>query len=969
MTQKQLYRKITLLSESFIHGFIKDCADMGRLKILAAGSSSTVRAQARGALFDAMMTQALHHYGYRIERTLRVHSGGMGMDVEGRHRVTGLPCYAECIFSETRIPATELQAFYGKFMTRWHKDKNCRGLFIALPGIDSDAYKFYREYIKGNPEVFTRLYEEDEVFKAITKAPGVAGPKACARTITRDMGTPGKCVLCCTDKGLFWAQHITSSGKEPQNRLVLFDARGHPLSDPSIIKYLTQLYPEQDAFKTMAVAGHVAFQPGLFQDTEDIVEVRGGSEFFEYRRPASAEHFVGKPPLFETIDAFVDRVVHKQTTLRGLVFEAPSGWGKSSAILACVSHLRAKGHFAVAIDARTASSVQFISQAVHYTLKKFGDFHGRIMDPDPKKTYPGFENTVKAMLTVGNILEGHGKLLLVFFDQLEAVFTVPDVQHRIRRLFLEVCGAQSNIVFGFAWRKDLIGLTHVFSKDLRADILSSSEPVGLKRFSAVETDEFLDRLRDVHQETLHKDLRLLIAEVSQGYPWLLKTLCAQVNARLSAATPQLDIARHLSGIETLFQNELQGLAVEAKTALQDMAGAVPIYVPESGEIYSPEIVQALLRRGVLARIGDYLDIYGDLFRDYLIDGSVPPQENYILRTKAEEVLAAIRQIRPGGDSMNLSELQHRLDLAEKSFYHLLRDLELLGLVKVENGRAVLQIKLPLERKPLELSMRRYLHGRFQEHPLIQQILAALKEKDSLSTYQLAGVFKGCFTYVPATRQTWISSANILAGWMDTVDLAFWDRENRRLIYFDPETDIRERRLFLPKRRGAKTPRIQYSPVARIADRLAGALRGDGRVDWAGFSKHTIFRVLAVLEDLGFIARRSTLIRILPKGQAFLFNPEKRSRLFAEAALKMTSFSIFTHILNSRQDVGGTLFDLGFELQKKLGKTWKQSTAETTAKIMLDWARHGKLAPGVFAETRKGPIKGWKAKDDRQLSLF
>jgi hypothetical protein len=37
--------------------------------------------------------------------------------------------------------------------------------------------------------------------------------------------------------------------------------------------------------------------------------------------------------------------------------------------------------------------------------------------------------------------------------------------------------------------------------------------------------------------------------------------------------------------------------------------------------------------------------------------------------------------------------------------------------------------------------------------------------------------------------------------------------------------------------------------------------------------------------------------------------------------------------------------------------------------MLDWARHAKLAPGVFTEIRKGPITGWKNKEDRQMSLF
>jgi len=99
------------------------------------------------------------------------------------------------------------------------------------------------------------------------------------------------------------------------------------------------------------------------------------------------------------------------------------------------------------------------------------------------------------------------------------------------------------------------------------------------------------------------------------------------------------------------------------------------------------------------------------------------------------------------------------------------------------------------------------------------------------------------------------------------------------------------------------------------------------------------------------------------------NPGDRPFLFAEGALQLASFSVFIEILKTRQIKGGTLLELGRELQEKLGENWKKSTSETIAKIMLDWARHTRLAPGVFAKIRKGPIKGWKKKEDAQMSLF
>jgi hypothetical protein len=947
----------------------EDNADMGRLKILATGSSPKVRARTRATLFDAMMIQALHHYGYRVHRTLSVNSGAMGIDVEGKHRATGLPCYAECRFSDTRISAPEFQAFYGKFMTRWHKDKNCHGLFIALPGIDSAAHEFYREYIAGNPEVTTRLYEESDVFDAVANIPGVVGPESCAMGVAREMGKPGNCFLLTTEKGIFWAQYITSHGEKTQDRVALFDARGNPVSDPSVLDYLTRLHPELDPFETIAVTGQTAVQPSLFQDAEEISEVQGGSEFFDYQLPASPKNFVGAKPLLERIDTFVFKVINKESSHRGLVFEANSGWGKSSAILASVSYLREKEHFSLAIDSRTVSPSKFIQRVVDYTLKKFGDFGGRAINTGRKRAVTGFEDAVEAILDIGKILERHDKLLVVFLDQLETIFILPDALNRIRDLFLAVCESQSNVVFGFAWKQGLIGLKNLFSKDFRNDILSSSEQVVLDAFSKVETNAFTDRLSGDLNKTLRKDLRFSIAERSQGYPWLLKKLCAHVKDQLEAGTPQANIAKSLFGVETLFQNDLDGLSGEAKATLLRMAGAVPFHVLESGETYSPDVVHSLLRKGFLKRTGNILDVYGDIFRNFLVHDVLPIQENYILLAKTEDVFKATKIIRQADESMDMSELQRRTGLSEKAFYCIVRDMDLTGLAKVINGKLTLQIKLPSELKRLEFFWRRYLQERFRDHRLIQELSNTLKAKNTLPIGDLAELFEVSCPYLSATKQAWTTYSNILARWMDAADLALLDRKNRRLIYFDPKTDIRERHLLLPKRRGAKTAHIQYSPVERIATRLVHALHGDGRVDWTGLSKHTIFRSLAVLEDLEFIVRRTTLIRVLPKGQEFVLNPEKRPRLFAEGALKMNAFSIFIQILNAHQNTGNTLLNLGLELQENLGRNWQQSTAETTAKIMLDWARHAKLAPGVFAETRKGPLKGWKTKEDRQIPLF
>ncbi|MEA1949646.1 MAG: restriction endonuclease, partial [Thermodesulfobacteriota bacterium] len=370
---------------------------MGRLKILGQGRSPQARARSRGKLFEAMMIQVLHHYGYSVDRILHADTSEMEIDIAGKHNATGSPLFADCKFYETAISVSRLQAFYGKYMTRWHKDKRCRGLFIALPGIDLPAREFYREHIEGNSQVTALLYEEGEVLKAISGIPEGVSTDTAAKRIPRNMGKPGECFLLYTEKGVFRVRPITSQGKKIPDRIAIFNHNGIPVLHRSTLGYLTKLYPELDDFDNITVGGTEVLQPGLFQDADEIIEIRGGSGCFEYQFPAPPEYFVGRRPLLKELVFFAKELINKETPHRGIVFEAPSGLGKSSVILASVARLLKMGHFAVAIDSRTASSSRFLDRIIDYTLKKFGDFGGMLTETDLSKFATGLDSAVQAI--------------------------------------------------------------------------------------------------------------------------------------------------------------------------------------------------------------------------------------------------------------------------------------------------------------------------------------------------------------------------------------------------------------------------------------------------------------------------------------------------------------------------------------------------------------------------------------------
>jgi hypothetical protein len=206
--------------------------------------------------------------------------------------------------------------------------------------------------------------------------------------------------------------------------------------------------------------------------------------------------------------------------------------------------------------------------------------------------------------------------------------------------------------------------------------------------------------------------------------------------------------------------------------------------------------------------------------------------------------------------------------------------------------------------------------------------------------------------------------------MDLAGLIIFDNEDGRLSHYTPGTEVRKLDSLLPKRRGGMTvPSIQYAPIEKTIIKIVEAVETGSSIDWSSLTKSTIAKSVGTLEDLGFVIRKRHAITVLPKAMEFVSFPEKRPELFAEGALKIRAFATFIEVLNKHKETGRTLAELGIELNRELSVNWRESTAKTNAKIMLDWARHTGLAPGAFTETRYGPKKGWKERDGQTVPLF
>lgn len=846
------------------------------------------------------------------------------------------------------------------------KDTKAHGLFVALPGVNSHAMGYYRDNCEANDKITVRLLQEPDVLDALIQNKSVISDQEIAKKVDASLGTPGDNILLCSDKGFFWIQYIVPIGSGIASKLQIFDALGHTITDRPTIDYLADLIPEVGDFEIVtsisSTTSSLAIQD---EDINDVVELRGSSSCFEYQFPASPEYFVGRSELLDQIDEYIVEILESRTSSRGMLFEANSGWGKSSLVLATTARVRSNGHYAIAIDSRSASSSKFVMRAVQHVLDQFGDFNSGLSN---RPVISGFDGAVRALIDVGEALKSQGKLLFIFFDQFENIFYLIDVLTKISQLVLKIADSRTNVILGFSWKTDLVGLTRDFPYRWRDTIVDSCRVFRLKQFSEVETNGLLDRLGNELHTKIRKDLRSLLSEFSQGYPWLLKKLCAHVKNQYTAGIPQAEMARSLLYVDQLFLEDLEGLTAREEEVLRGIARIAPVNISDLGEEFSPAIVQSLVNRRLVVEVGSKYDIYWDIFRDYLNTGKLPIQEIYLPRTQVGSVTRAISILQKAKGALDIVSFKQRAGISDGAFLNVARDLRLLSIANIKDEKLLLAFPMLPGEKEIFGRLRSHLNEILPRNRCVYDVLKLLKEKSEINIQELAEILRQEFPYISAVEQTWITYARVLATWLDIADLAFMDENKTYLCAYRVGSQIRERSILLGRKRSEITvPAIHFAPIVQVATRLISAAQNNSAVDWSGITRSTIYKSLSMLEEMKLISKRATTIQIFPDCYAFVNDENRRLNIAIPAATKWPLFKAFIDILTENKSRRLSNEQLGLALKTKFNLNWTEGTAETNAKIMMDWARHLGLAPGTFMHSERGRFKLEVADDT--MSLF
>lgn len=886
--------------------------------VLADGDSDAALSNARGHLFEAFVARLLQMFGFREPTTsnLNVRRDGIELDVTAAHELTQLPAIAECKAYTSPVSAAMLGTFHSKLVTARYAKPETQGFFVALPKLTSNGQE-QADLISAHDPRFKVLNAADVV--ELLKSRGTITPCPAVDILTSDPA------VVVSDQGVYAACiELEPSSREPL-RALLWSATG-TVPKPVLEGLARHSYTQS---VTVVDASTPATEPVAVQIAEPeppplIVTVLGSTSDFEYQLPASPKFFVGRKALVDELESAL------MSGVGVIVLNAQSGWGKSSAALRLQALAFQHNGYALIIDSRTAAYRRFVTDAVRRAAQE-AEHSGALALPSDAS----WASLASALRTLRDA-EWFGGPLVVFFDQFENVFRDEALTREFRDLALGARDLKDRLLVGFAWKTDLVGWTESHPYQLRDEIRSNARVLTIGPLGVAEIDTLLRRLEKALGQSLARDLRTRLREYSQGLPWLFKKLAGHLLHEVEQGTTQEKLAAEALNVQNLFEADLAELGPSEHEALRHIARHAPIAISEVMERVTGPVVETLVNRRLVVQVGERLDTYWDIFRDYLNTGRVPIEDSYILRQSPTSVTRLLREVILDDGDSSVPDLGARMGTSENAVFNLSRELRLLGATAYETNRVRVLPEI-WEAPDRELELRRRVAGSLRRHRAYSAFVALAERNGSVSMAEYAAELQNLFPAVEVRSSTWTSYARVFLQWFEYAGLVL-----AKGSQWQPaaEGSLGTGELLggrVARRTKGAWPQRAPGPAIRLLLRIA---RGEVSEN----EDKRSLRDLEVLKAIDFDPTGAPRLRAPTLVGRDGVVPDQLWKLMLGVPGSPEGLAV----LRGDPSVGN--LEVGRAVQQALGAEWRDGTVRAVGKCLRAWAR---LA-GLDVGRAKGP---------------
>jgi hypothetical protein len=662
---------------------------MSSVEVAVPKDSST---KDKGDLLENLIVELLRTQNYEVAKEVRVTASEL--DLLCQHKVNRRQIYVECKAHRNPLSVDVLKNLLGTITLKKYQE----GWLVSTGPLGKDAKGFQHEWeMKATDEAQQlSIYTPERILEALSNAGVIhTPPQNRALELVNDADMLGDWSLLITPYGRYWIATTLVAGV-PEGALVYSARTGKLIDDRQLLSRLAHTDTSLGSLDFDFV-NKLLNKDFVFEEPRPVVEVQQGENWSDYR-PARPEDFVGRKDEQVQILKFLEAVRIHESTTRVFAITGDSGMGKSSLIAKLRSrtgNLRYKKRvFLFAVDVRAATDPSYMYSALLAGLNEAARC--------------GFGNRLPEVLRISNLtdplsspsiqsylhtLEEREQVVCIVFDQFEELYSKIElfpIFEVAQNLLLMATSMRSNLVFGFAWKTDSTVHQNHPAYYFWHRLSDYRMELRLRRFTHSEAFSAITIFQKEIDTKLRSDLRRQLIENSQGYPWLLKKLSIHVYEQLRDGISQSEIMNKALDVESLFKRDLQQLTPSEGTCLKMIAKSAPADWYEVLESSDQETLRSLVQKRLIVRSGDRINLYWDIFREYVLTESVPSiPMTYLPTSPSLRTMLAVAQLLDHERLQSHEVLGKAVGISEKSVGNIVRDLVMFGIATGSQSQVAL----------------------------------------------------------------------------------------------------------------------------------------------------------------------------------------------------------------------------------------------------------------------------------------
>lgn len=877
----------------------------------------------KGILFEQLVKRLVESSGFSVtEMRRKQHS--LEYDIAAESRLGNTTLIGEAKALDRKI-SPELLQFIGKMLVPWAKDPDTLGLFISTSPLTADVSEYAAEaqrrskleIIAGSERILDHLAEH-------CGYPSVSsiGQKA---TEQFDL-VAGECIFAVTDRGDYFVQLLTEPSLTVPTKFVVYSSHGVMVNDETFFATLRELLPVLRDLSPLPLPASSERNPHSVRSGS--LGIVTGKGWFDYKLPAPPSCFVGRGPILERIESYIDDACSGQTGVRVFEVLSRSGVGKSSLSIKVADLEESRGNVCVVVDSRGLESGIQLVGAYDAFCRRASEILGEPIGP-----LRTMSDLTRCMASVSERLSASGRAGILIFDQFESLFARPAVYTEFVDSVMDVLHVTNRIIFGIARKSDQFA---TYDESARIDltrITSVSQVFDLKDFDLPEAEALIDKVRTETGRSLSKDLRAFVLEFTDGFPWLLKRICAHIIELVKSGKSQRDIIDSSFQLQDLFDEELSSLDEFTKDFLLRVVYHLPATVDDlsdafAGEEHFRDYLDLLQHHRIIRLTGRTYDTYNDVLKEYLKTGRVSINVRYIPRQFPKSVLGLLDEIYEKG-LQDVEAISRATGLSVRALWNTLRELRELGLIVSNKGQIL--VSDAAERSLKQGTLPDLLRTTMKQNLLVRDVLRVLNERKTMSATEMVATMRKAMPFTTALDSTWTTYARILGSWLRAAGLAHM--KDNVLYLWGTSSDA-------PRMDDDTLPGSYMQHVHKLMVALSSKDSMTAKELCVCLNRSSVHQVCKDSMLLGLVKATARGYSLTADGTAYVRGTmEVKRHILADKVIKLEAARRVLELMRSTSLPFEEAFQRAFEHRRS---EWTTSTEEWRRKLLGNWLTHAGL---------------------------